>query len=194
MDFTEKYIMPTYRQSEIPKHRKIIRASIELNNLLLKNEPSLTQVFTEYQENGQFTQQSALRIIDLTGRYRPCGPNHHLDPILSKDTVLRCFAFSLMTIHNEQKEGQKYMHLYYVEFLEFLCRCALKLRQVEMTTTKDGTQSSKSIDDLEVDVPVLDTVIDFLKRMYHARKLSKLDGTAPIKYDEAVPLSRGSRR
>jgi hypothetical protein len=32
-----------------------------------------------------------------------------------------------MTVMNEQKSSRKYTYLYYVEFLEFLCRIALNL-------------------------------------------------------------------
>ena len=47
--------------------------------------------------------------------------------ILSTDVTMQCFCFSLMTIHNEQTHVKKYNYLYYVEFLEFLCRAALNL-------------------------------------------------------------------
>lgn len=49
-----------------------------------------------------------------------------------------CFLFSQMTIHNEQKNFNKYNYLTFVEFLEMLCRYSLTAiwRQQEQDTVE----------------------------------------------------------
>ena len=38
----------------------------------------------------------------------------------------KCFIFSMMTVTNEVKNIHKYSHLYFVEFLEFICRITIE--------------------------------------------------------------------
>ena len=49
---------------------------------------------------------------------------------ISATLIEKCFLFSMMTIKNENKDGKKYEHLYFVEFLEFLCRMALNIIKI----------------------------------------------------------------
>lgn len=36
-----------------------------------------------------------------------------------------CFVSSMMTVHDEYKNYQKYFYLHFVEFQEFICRAAM---------------------------------------------------------------------
>jgi len=49
------------------------------------------------------------------------------DKILPDQELLRCFAYSKMTVVNEMTERQKYFHMEFVEFMEMLCRVAYYL-------------------------------------------------------------------
>ena len=53
MDFTAKYILPTYNNSDLPRHRAHIRQSEPLNDLLLKNQASLSNIFNDFSESSK---------------------------------------------------------------------------------------------------------------------------------------------
>ena len=50
-DVKIKYMLPVYNFSQIPHHRKIIRSSLKLNNLLLKNKNLIESIFLEAKGN-----------------------------------------------------------------------------------------------------------------------------------------------
>lgn len=66
-------------------------------------------------KGGHFDIQSATRLL------RVALIN---DEQLQDITLLKCFAFSKMTVINEMVERMNYFRLEFVEFLEFLCRIA----------------------------------------------------------------------
>ena len=61
----------------------------------------------------------------------PTLHNPQLKKIISRQELERCFLFSQMTIINEVLNYEKYDYLRFIEFLEMICRVALKLEPTE---------------------------------------------------------------
>ena len=115
--FFNHYIKPVIDKSKI-KHRRLdIRNNQKLNDLLVANEVDLARIYHDYSENkrGDFTLASAKRLLNSMTDHGT----------LVESAVLKsCFIYSEMTVPHEASKSKKYTYLYYVEFLELLCRVA----------------------------------------------------------------------
>lgn len=63
-DFCNYFLRPLAEQSDIVNHRKIIRASKGVNELLYTNRESLQAIYTHYRECDGFTLDSACRLLN----------------------------------------------------------------------------------------------------------------------------------
>lgn len=95
-EFFENYIDPVINKSPIIEHRKIIRKSAKLNELLYDNHKGLLAYFDygrkEYGELDLFTKGSAIKLImDLVDK-----ANKKFVP--SEKVILEIFIYSMMTV------------------------------------------------------------------------------------------------
>lgn len=63
--------------------------------------------------------------------------------LVTKQELHRCFLFSQMTIINEMIGYENYYVLKFVEFLEMLCRVAIKACDRGMLKSNGGTPAAK---------------------------------------------------
>ena len=116
LEFLNVYAKPVYDKSEIIKHRKTIRSSQRLNDLLFSNKKGLEVIFQEHKGKRGFTIESAQKLVrDLED---VCG-------VVSFRKVEEAFLYSMMTVLNEIRSLNKYNYLVFVEFLEMICRIAI---------------------------------------------------------------------
>ena len=50
-----------------------------------------------------------------------------IKPIISRTLLKWCFVFSKMTVLDEEEDSMRYHSIAYVEFLEMLCRVAIRV-------------------------------------------------------------------
>ena len=122
--FLNAYIRPTFRKSEIISVRALIRRSKILNALLWENKVGLMRIYEAFEDAAdEFTLESADELLNKMPQ-----ADGEIKPIISKDSMLKWyFVYSKMTVLDDQKSGARYKYLSYVEFLEMLCRVALKV-------------------------------------------------------------------
>ena len=117
------YIDPVIDKSYITEHRSLIRSSKRLNELLYKNTKALTKIF-ELAPKKFDNHNTKFEINTGMAIFLPLVKSSFLENTITAREIDRCFVASMMTIYDERKRQSKYQHLYYVEFLEFLCRVA----------------------------------------------------------------------
>ena len=118
-EFFKIYVEPIWEESTMFSHRERIRGNLFLNKLLHDNNHGLRLIYEKYKtENNIFTTESAKAIFsDLK----------HAEYAITADQIEEQFVLSLMTVADETMHSKlrKYEYLYYVEFLEMICRTAL---------------------------------------------------------------------
>jgi hypothetical protein len=115
--FFNHYIKPVIDKSKIKQKRLDIRKNQKLNDLLVLNETDLARIYYDYSENkrGDFTYISAKKLLNSMEDH---------GTLVEPATLKSCFIYSEMTVQHEASKRKKYKYLYYVEFLELLCRVA----------------------------------------------------------------------
>ena len=98
-EFFQFYIDPIIHKSPILEHRKIIRKSAKLNELLYDNNKGIVAYFDygrkEFGENLMFTKDSAIKLImDLVDQ-------DNKQFIASEKIILEIFIYSMMTVTDE---------------------------------------------------------------------------------------------
>lgn len=115
-EFFRTYIHPVIKDSTLLPHRKQIRGSRRLNELLFDNYKGLHQIYEYVKTLGGARDPFDGRCSRLaTELYFSCfrGPGQLK---LGKRIIHECFIYSQMTIKNEHRNIAKYNYLDYVEF------------------------------------------------------------------------------
>ena len=120
VEFFTIYVDPPSSVTTMFDHRSEIRKNNFLNKLLHDNNNGLTSIYERFKnDKNLFTISSAHSIFtELT----------HENYQMTSDQITDQFVLSLMTVINETIPGvklKKYENLYYVEFLEMICRIAI---------------------------------------------------------------------
>ena len=94
-EFFQFYIDPVINKSPLLDHRKIIRRSAKLNELLYDNHKGLVAYFDygrkEFGENGMFTKDSAIQLVmNLVDK-----DNNNF--LASEVVITEIFIYSIMT-------------------------------------------------------------------------------------------------
>jgi hypothetical protein len=153
-NFFNHYIKPVIDKSKIKHKRLDIRKNQKLNDLLVANETDLTRIYQDYSENkrGDFTLASAKRLLNSMKDH---------GTLVESAILKRCFIYSEMTVAHEASKSKKYTYLYYVEFLELLCRVAPYIPQ---NTCQHGGAPTHN------HVPIHLKVINLLRVIFDYRK------------------------
>ena len=114
--------MPLLQKNEIIEHRKIIRKSKRLNQLLYDNNKGLIEIFEQAKlldDNGRngFTMKAALLFFQQI--------NKPGEIYLSRRQIETIYMYSMMSILDEFKHERKYFYLLFVEFQEMICRASI---------------------------------------------------------------------
>ena len=156
-NFFHHYIKPVIDKSKIKHKRLDIRKNQKLNDLLVANEMDLTRIYYDYSENkrGDFTLTSAKRLLNSMKDHG----------VLVESAILKsCFIYSEMTVPHEASKSKKYTYLYYVEFLELLCRVAPYIPQNACHHSKPGGAPTPN------HAPIHLKVINLLRVIFDYRK------------------------
>ena len=120
--FFHVYIDPLIQDSEILKTRKLIRASKRLNDLLYHNREGLKEIF-ELSKKFDKSNSDAKKGFTLeSAKYFFGHWNDRKVIQINAAQIEEYFVYSMMTVHNEYAKSRKYLHLVYIEWLEFMCR------------------------------------------------------------------------
>lgn len=112
-----------------------------MNQLLFDNKQALNEIFESYKERPRgFTYRSAQNLLNPLDE--DVADGDQLVPELTK-----IFSFSMMTILREREESQRYHQLFYVEFLDFLCRVSIELWAKFESTKADIDKRKGDIQD-----------------------------------------------
>ena len=118
-EFLNVFLTPTHDESRCILHRKVIRGSSKVNQLLFDNLKSLEALWVYHKASSLgFTKDSASALF-----YH--GLESFTEIELSLRDIEESFLFAMMTVLNEHRNMNKYFSLLFVEFLEMLCRIAI---------------------------------------------------------------------
>jgi hypothetical protein len=104
------------------EHRRVIKQSKKLNQLLYDNNKGLIELFEQikfYDNNGKhgFSLKAALTYFSSI--------NHSGEFYLSRRQIETIFMYSMMSVIDEFKFEKKYSYLLFVEFQEMVCRASI---------------------------------------------------------------------
>ena len=85
-------------------------------------------MFREYDTNEGFTLEKADKLINEN--HQKAGPKGTPE-LIDQASLKKIFHYSQMVVIDEDRQFKKYKILFYVEFLEFICRVALHLADDE---------------------------------------------------------------
>lgn len=130
--FMDQFVIKATIRSNIERHRRIIRHSRSLNELLYENHEGLSEIFEDAKKipgnhpaknrERRFTLECARQLFSQFNGLVAEG----LGEICLRQKIIDdCFIFSMMTVLNEDDHMNKYQHLNFVEFQEMLCRIAI---------------------------------------------------------------------
>ena len=116
--FIENFLEPLMKTSNMLIHRRNMRQSKKLNELLFDNKVALASIFEHFKDpKAGFTiEKAGLMLAKLFDS---------LIKTIDSAKIKECFVYSLMTIQNEHCNRLKYLSLLAIEFQEFICRVAI---------------------------------------------------------------------
>ena len=120
MVFIELILKPVADKSTFLHERELIKISRPLNKLLFENRTGLEYIYNKIKENTKMLPRIKI--------------NDYISKLLKKQypdfTILEIhkhFVYSLEIVQDEHCDSDKYNYLNNVEYLEFLCRIAIKV-------------------------------------------------------------------
>lgn len=136
--FIENHLWPSARKNEQLIIRKILRSDSGLNDLLYDNRAITKGLYLYWRMADGFRLKSAFCLFNFDGSRDAAGnmdedefesttaANSNVKKLISGHELRRIFLFSQMTVIDENMNYDKYYNLAFIEYLEMLCRAALK--------------------------------------------------------------------
>lgn len=123
--FFTLYVDPIIDSGVITEHRRLIRASPKLNDLLYHNRGSLEKIFG-FGPTLDPSQKGGLKRYNIAVAKLFFGTVLETGVLtLARGQIEECFNYSMMTVHSEPQNSRKYDYLVYIEWLEMVCRMCL---------------------------------------------------------------------